>query len=118
MEARSDNENLISNDNTSGCTVKDIEIGKVNFRFSANYDGGQKQLIGNSYLINNCKFPIGVEIKQLGLDKNGNVISVQTFWPASIENIQPGRFDFSLYHIPVDEKVDNFSLLPETVKVW
>ncbi|MBC3214231.1 hypothetical protein [Serratia fonticola] len=117
IEARNQNEN-ITHKSPPSCTVNDIDFGEVNFRFAPKYENGQKQLIGISYLINKCTSPIGVQVRQVGFDKNNKAISVETFWPASINNIQAGRYDFPLYPVHVDERIVRFLVTAESVKVW
>lgn len=102
------------------CTVAEIEIktfkaGFVDRCRTRSCPG----MNGAGTLINRCSTPIGVQVKFTALDAQGNVVSTKDMWPASIQNIPPGEYHFSLdgwlAHHP---KIKSFTLSAITVKHW
>lgn len=47
-------------------------------------------------LTNNCAEPVGVLVKITGYDGSGSPVATRELWPASVRNIPPGDYTFSL----------------------
>ena len=76
-------------------------------------------LRGAATLTNHCAIPVGVQIKINGFDKAGIPVASRDLWPASINNIPPGNYTFSIDQwLEYDSSIVNFELLPISVKVW
>lgn len=74
---------------------------------------------GAGVLSNHCSKAIGVELKMIALDKNDTPIASKDFWPASVQNIPPGDYTFTLdHHIDYDPRIKAFSLEPIRVREW
>ncbi|MEI7261339.1 hypothetical protein [Pectobacterium carotovorum] len=100
------------------CNIKDISVKGFNAKFVDGY-GKNKYLRGAATVINNCNVPVGIEMKLSAVDESGNVIDVYDFWPASINNIPNGEYDFSLNgHIKYSEEIKSFKLTPIRVNAW
>jgi hypothetical protein len=77
------------------------------------------QLRGVAVLTNGCSEAIGVQLKIVGLDASGAPIATKDFWPASVSNIPPGDFTFSLdYALDADPRLRRFTLEPVRVERW
>ncbi|MFC0227401.1 hypothetical protein [Serratia aquatilis] len=100
------------------CLMDKIEVTYIDFKRFSIYENGPKSWRGSASIKNKCRDSIGVQIRQVAVDKNGNPISVENYWPASINNIPPGRYDFSLKPIPYDERIVNFIVTPESIRKW
>ncbi|MBG6243475.1 MAG: hypothetical protein EKE20_17505 [Candidatus Symbiopectobacterium sp. Dall1.0] len=75
--------------------------------------------MGAATIINNCNIPVGIEMKLSAVDKNGVVVDVYDFWPASVNNIPIGEYDFSLNgRIKYNEEIKSFKLIPMSVNTW
>lgn len=76
-------------------------------------------MTGAAVLTNNCAEPIGVEVKIIGYDKDGVPVATNDMWPASISNIPPGDYTFSLdTWLDYDPEIKQFELAPIRVKRW
>lgn len=76
-------------------------------------------LKGVAVLSNNCPSATGVQVKIVGYDKQGNPVATRDLWPASINNIPPGDFTFTLDgFLDYDKSITNFKLEPIAVKTW
>ena len=74
---------------------------------------------GVAVLANKCDEPIGVQVKIVGLDGAGNPVAASEFWPASVSNIPPGDYTFSLdSHLDYDSRMRSFTLEPIRVEKW
>lgn len=71
-------------------------------------------------LTNNCKSSAGAEVVITALDKSGNMVNVQTGWPASISNIAPGDtldFDFGpMFRYTPD--MASFTIRIKSARTW
>lgn len=74
------------------CQTSDIAIEKLNGRV----DGDYVYITGR--LVNKCAQATGVQVKLTVYDKAGGILSVNDFWPASIDNI-PARSDFPFQYM-------------------
>lgn len=74
---------------------------------------------GVGVINNNCDAAIGVQIKAIAYDGKNNPMAVQTMWPASIHDIPPGKYTFSIdYWIEYEEGMKSVGLSVESVKKW
>lgn len=74
---------------------------------------------GAAVLANRCSIPVGVQVKLVAKDAAGQVVAVQDRWPASVQNIPPGEYPFTLdTWLDFDPRVQTFSLTVTEVKVW
>jgi hypothetical protein len=77
------------------------------------------QMKGVAVLTNTCNEPIGVQVKIVGLDKSGAPVASRDLWPASVSNIPPGDYTFSLDHyLDYDPAMKTFTLEPIRVTRW
>lgn len=77
------------------------------------------QMKGVAVLTNYCSEAVGVQLKLVALDKSGAPVAAKDFWPASIDNIPPGDYTFSLdYVIEYDRNIKSFTLQPIRVERW
>jgi hypothetical protein len=51
---------------------------------------------GVAVLTSNCAESVGVQVKITGYDGSGAPLATRELWPASIRNISPGDYTFSL----------------------
>ena len=74
---------------------------------------------GVAVLTNKCKEPVGVQVKIIGLDAKGNPVAARELWPASVSNIAPGDYTFSLDQwLDYDADIKRLSLQPVRVQQW
>lgn len=76
---------------------------------------GNMQIIGE--LKNNHSIAVGVELQATAYDKQGRIIDVIEFWPASIRNIPAGDVYPYKYYFNVKE-VYRATIRVIRVKVW
>lgn len=102
------------------CAVSDIAIKSTKARFfNACTRSACFQMKGIAVLVNNCAEPIGVRVKITGYDKFGTPMATRELWPASIENIPPGEFTFSLdNYLDYEQGMTAFKIEPTSVKRW
>lgn len=76
-------------------------------------------LQGAAVLTNNCQVPIGIEITLTGLDKSGVPVASRTGWPASVNNISPGDYTFSIdTWLEYDPAIKRFEVTVASTKIW
>lgn len=76
-------------------------------------------MLGVGTLINKCDEPIGIQLNMTALDKHGEPVSTKDMWPASIRNIPPGKFTFSLdYWLDYQPGIKSFTLEAVSIKRW
>lgn len=74
---------------------------------------------GVGVLKNKCPIPIGVQIQITGTDSGGKPISSRELWPASVRNIPPGDYTFSMDgYIEPDPRVDSFTVQVVDIREW
>ncbi len=101
----------------TGCAVSDIVVKSSKARFEN--VAGQNYMRGVAVLTNRCTEAVGVQLQMTALDAKGNPVATRELWPASIRNIPPGDFTFSLDHwLPYDRAMKSFTLSPVEVKRW
>jgi hypothetical protein len=79
------------------CSVADIQIKSSKARF---VDGCTRSrcpaMKGVAVLHNGCGEAVGVQVQMTGYDRAGAPLATRELWPASIRNIPPGDYTFSL----------------------
>lgn len=76
-------------------------------------------LKGAALIANGCSEPVGVAFRIIAYGKNGERVASRDIWPASIRNIPPGDYAFSLDNlVDYDPLIVRFSLVPIEVKDW
>lgn len=99
----------------SAIKIKSIRAGFVD-RCSRQYCW---QMNGVAVLTNGCNDAVGVQVKLVALDKAGAPVASSDFWPASVRNIPPGDYTFSLDHtMQYDKAIKSFTLEAISVKRW
>jgi hypothetical protein len=74
---------------------------------------------GVAVLTNGCSGPIGVQLKITAYDKAGAPVAARELWPASVNNIPPGDYTFSLdTWLGYDPEINTFEIAPVAVKRW
>ncbi len=103
---------------SAACTVADIEIKSMNVRISETR-AGTRFLTGIAVLKNNCREAVGVQIKITAYAKDGSPLATRELWPASVRNIPPGNFEFSLDQwLDYQPAMHNFKLFVVDVRRW
>lgn len=102
------------------CTLSDVSIKSLNAKF---VDECQRSscphMKGVAVLTNRCSEPVGVQIKVTAYDKSGAPVATRDLWPASINNIPPGDYTFSLDQwLDYDPAIKTFDLRPVAIKHW
>lgn len=102
------------------CSISDIEIKSMRVRF---VDECQRSpcfyMKGVAVLTNRCAVPVGVQVKITGYDQSGLPVATRELWPASVRNIQPGDYTFSLdRYLDYDPSIEKIDLVPISVKQW
>ena len=102
------------------CSVSDIKITSVKAKF-ANTCGSADctHMTGVATLVNNCAEATGVQIQITAYDKDDSPVSTDERWPASIRNIPPGSYTFSLNQwVEYDPMIASFGLKVIDVNKW
>lgn len=74
---------------------------------------------GVAVLINKCTEPIGVQVKMTAYDKSGDPVATHMSWPASVSNIPPGEYTFSLLgFLDYSPDAKSFKVTVASVKRW
>ncbi len=74
---------------------------------------------GAAMLENKCTESVGVQFQIIGYDDAGAPVAVDEFWPASIRNIPPGSYSFSLdQHLKYDPAITRIELKPIGIEHW
>ncbi|UUE38313.1 hypothetical protein L0Y26_10505 [Pectobacterium aroidearum] len=92
------------------CDVSYVDI--VNFRADFKIEPPNDYVMrGAATIFNRCPNPVNLKMKLSSYDKNGAIVSVSDFWPASIDKIPNGEYSFSLdHHLKFDERISSFKL--------
>jgi hypothetical protein len=99
------------------CSVSDIKIKSMKARYEASCSSCKPRLLGVAVLTNNCSSAIGVQLKLTGFDKAEEPVATTDFWPASIDDIPPGDYTFSLDSmLRYEPGIVTFSMTP--IKVY
>ena len=79
------------------CSLSDIEIKSIRARFVDECSRSPCiYLKGVAVLTNKCADPIGVQVKITAYDASRNPMATNELWPASVGNIPPGDYTFSI----------------------
>lgn len=103
-----------------GCSVSDISIKSTKAKWVNSCHTKQCFFLKGVAVLNNaCTIPTGAQIKMTGYDKDGHPVATRGLWPASIKNIAPGDYTFSLDGwLDYDRDIVSFELEPIEVKSW
>ena len=102
------------------CSASDIAVKSMKARF-VNECSRSKCIVmrGVAVLTNRCTEPFGVEMKITGFDKAGAPMATRELWPASVRNIAPGDYTFSLdMWLEYQPGMVSFELSPVRVQQW
>lgn len=104
----------------AGCNLTDISIKSFKAKF---VDECRRSpciyMKGVAVLTNRCAEPVGVQIKITAYDKIGAPVATRELWPASVRNIPPGDYTFSIDQwLDYDPEIKQFDLVPISVKRW
>lgn len=102
------------------CKVSDIEIKTFRAGFVNNCTRTPcYSLKGVAVITNKCDKPTGVQLQMTGYDKDNVPVTTRSSWPASIRNIEPGEYTFSLdTWLDYDASIVSFTLVPVRVRQW
>lgn len=105
---------------TPSCSPSDITIKSLRASFkNACTRTPCYGMVGVGVLVNRCSEPIGVQIKITGLSKAGEPLASRDLWPASVSNIPPGEYTFSMdSYLDYDPGIVKFEVSPIAVKRW
>lgn len=103
-----------------GCTVQDITIKSIRAGFVDRCSGSPCYYMkGIAVLTNGCRQAIGVQVKITGYDRSGAPVATRELWPASVSNIPPGDYEFSLDQwLEYDPAIKKFSARAVDVRRW
>ena len=103
-----------------GCSVANIHIKSMKAGFADKCRVSDCTILeGVAVLTNTCSEPVGVQLKITSLDKAGNPVSTRDFWPASIKNIPPGDYTFTLDQaLDYNPAIKSFEISPIDVRKW
>ncbi|WP_315707397.1 hypothetical protein [Brenneria uluponensis] len=109
-------EDEVSRKNTSICDISKITVTS----FNAGFDRAESEYLrGAATIYNGCTRPVGIQMKISSYDRNRNIVSVQDFWPANIDNIPVGEYSFSLdMKLRYDKRIESFRLSPVSITEW
>jgi hypothetical protein len=104
----------------AACALSDITIKSMKVKF---VDACRRtpciSMKGVAVLTNRCAEPVGVQLKVTGYDKTGAPVATRDLWPASVSNIPPGDYTFSLdTWLDYDPEMKKFDLVPIQVRQW
>ena len=104
----------------AACTVADIEIKSMRAKFVDRCRTRScAHMQGIAVLRNNCATAVGVQVKITGYDAKNQPVATRELWPASVRNIPPGDFEFSLdTWLDPDPTMRSFALTVVEVKRW
>lgn len=104
----------------AGCNVADIGIKSFKAKFVNECRRSPCfYMKGVAVLTNRCAEPVGVQIKITAYDKGGAPVATRDLWPASVKNISPGDYTFSIDQwLDYDPEIKRFDLVPINVKRW
>lgn len=102
------------------CAASDIEITSIKLRMEDECRTESCAVVkGVATLKNNCRESVGVQIKAIGMSKTETPLAARDFWPASVNNIPPGEYVFSLDQVlDYQPEMKRIDLSVKQVKVW
>lgn len=93
------------------CRTSDITVDKL----GARVDYGYTHFVGR--VRNGCNQAVGVQLKLTAYGSSGDILTVDDFWPASINNI-PANSDFPFETLDRIGGVKSFTVNVIDVKTW
>ena len=106
-----------ANAGAGACSTTDIVIKSQKAGFKK--VGRRMFMDGVGVLVNRCADPVGVEVKMTAYDKNGDPVATHQRWPASVSNIPPGEYTFSLLgFLDYSPDAKSFKLSVASVNRW
>lgn len=105
---------------SAACQVSDITIKSIKTRIEDPCSRSAcPHLAGVGVLVNRCGEAVGVQVQVTGLDAKGEPVSTNELWPASVRNIPPGEYTFSLNHyLKPDRRIKTIQVRPIDVRRW
>lgn len=102
------------------CSVADIKITSLKAKFLNTCGSADcTHMIGVATLVNSFSEPTGAQIQITAYDKQSSPVSTSEHWPASIRNIPPGSYTFSLNQwLEYDPTITSFGLKVIDVNKW
>lgn len=110
----------INTSKAASCSIADITIKSFQAGFQNVCAARQCMFMKGIAVLNNaCATPVGVQVKITGYNKAGEPIQTRELWPASVRNIPPGNYTFSLdSYLEYDPKMKKFNIEPIDIKDW
>ncbi|MQB14603.1 hypothetical protein DXU77_05695 [Pseudomonas lactis] len=110
----------ISSFSNAACSLSDITLTSVKTKFVSRCSAEDCIVLQGAAMIENkCSEAVGVQMQIIGLDQDGAAVTVDEFWPASIRNIPPGSYSFSLdQHLKYDPSIVKIELKVVNVEHW
>lgn len=104
----------------TSCQVSDISITSTRARHVDHCRTRQCIVLEGIGVMNNgCAEAVGVQVKITSYDNNGGAVATREMWPASVRNIPPGTYEFSIDQwLDYDPTAKSFILTPVAVKRW
>lgn len=102
------------------CSVSDIKITSFKAKF-VNTCGSVDctHMTGVATLVNSCAEATGIQIQITAYDNQDSPVSTSEHWPASVRNIPPGSYTFSLDQwLEYDPRITSFGLKAIDVNQW
>ncbi len=104
----------------ASCSLDDIRVKSFRAKFVNECERSECVVMkGVAVLTNRCHESVGVLIRVTAYDSHGAPVSTANRWPASIENIPPGDYTFSLDQwLDYDPEMKTFDLTPIEIHRW
>lgn len=104
----------------AACTTADITIKSVKTRIVNECRASDCSVIkGVAVLRNGCQKPVGIQVKIIGYDKRNAPVAARDLWVASINNIAPGDYTFSIDQwLDYDPSIKSVTIEPIAVQEW
>lgn len=102
------------------CSLSDIKIMSMKAKFIKRFSSPDLfYMQGVAVLENRCDLAVGVQLQITGYEKSGSPVVTNEFWPASIRNIPPGSYTFSLNQsLQYEPSITHFDIKIIDVKKW
>jgi hypothetical protein len=99
------------------CSLADISVKLTTVRFDKLRHG--TYLKGTAVLTNQCQVAVGVQIQIVGYDKENAPVATRELWPASVRNIPPGEYIFSIDQwLDYEPGMKRIALKPVDIRHW
>lgn len=102
------------------CNVTDIRVKTVKAGFVNKCRVSPCMMFrGIAVITNNCKMPVGVEVKLTAYSKDNQPVATFSGWPASTRNIPIGDYEFSLdTWLEYNPAISQYKLSIVDVRQW